>query len=213
MAFASFKEKRLSTDSKGNDLTQSILEFINEKHPQSVKELVTALKESLNLQESEIIETVKKMENDGLITLQNNYQDSSRTWYLLTIAIGIFVVVLVLLVPVNLYPWFYARNFFGLLFVFFLPGYAFTKAVFPIAVHNESETLEVIEKTALSFAVSIALVSIVGLILYYSPLQFNLNTSVVGLFVITSSFATVGLLRENNVTKKKTYLDELPVLE
>ena len=75
------------------------------------------------------------------------------------------------------------------------------------------DALDAIEKIAISFAISIALVSVGGLILYYSPFHLTLNATVVTLFVVTSALATAGWFKENRISKDNKPLDDLPFLD
>ena len=100
------------------------------------------------------------------------YMLSDRSyWFWATIILAIVTTVLVFTVPEDSYPLSYLRNFLGLVFVLFLPGYTFIKALFPahVPVEASSESLELIEIIALSFGMSLALVPIVGLLLNYTP--------------------------------------------
>jgi len=205
-----FKAILLNSNSKANDLTETILKVINEKKPQSVKQLTAMLKESLDIEEKVILESVLKLQAEGVIKLENQtlqsrslatyLKASEAIWYWVTIAAGAITAALVFTISENLYPWIYVRNFFGVIFVLFLPGYAFIKAFFPANLPGKisSESLETIERIALSVGMSIALVSIVGLLLYYSPWGLSLPATVVSLFVFTSIFATAGIVRSTN---------------
>ena len=107
--------------------------------------------------------------------------------------------------PLELTPGFTARNFFGLLFIFFIPGYAFARVAFVKKMSKPQPTsLDIIELIGLSVGLSIALVSLVGLALYYSPFKFDLGAVVVSLFVITFVFSTAALFKEQQINK--TYL-------
>ena len=66
-------------------------------------------------------------------------------------------------IPETFYPTAYIRNVLGIIFVLFLPGFAFIKALFPTTVplKTTSESLDDIERIALSFGMSLALVPIV----------------------------------------------------
>jgi hypothetical protein len=195
-----------------NFLKEKIVEIINEKKPQSVKQLTIMSKEILGQPEWEILEAVLELKSEGVIHLEDPpvepgdhaAGDSDKTlWYKFTIAIGAISVIFVLVIPENLYPWAYVRNFFGVIFVLFLPGYAFLKALFPRLLSSEesSTDLETIERIALSVGLSVALASITGLLLYYSPLGLILPTIVVTFFAITCSFAIVGIVRASKKTK------------
>jgi uncharacterized membrane protein len=97
----------------------------------------------------------------------------------------------------------------GVIFVLFLSGYAFIKTILKNSVVTKSSLggLEAIQLVILSIGLSIAFVSIIGLILYYSPWSLDLVTIVFSLLAFTSLFATVGVIREYREIKinlKKT---------
>ena len=209
-----FKDRLLSSNSKASNLTGTILKVINEKKPQSVKQLTTMLKESLDLEEKVILESVLKLQAEGVIKLEDQalqsgnlatyLKTSEALWYWVTVAAGAITAALVFTVSENVYPWFYVRNFFGVIFVLFLPGYAFTKALFPVNMPAKTSTkdLETIERITLSMGMSIVLVSIVGLLLYYSPWGLNLTPIVLSLFALTLVFATVAVARKYNIKRE-----------
>jgi len=63
------------------------------------------------------------------------------------------------MIPEGTYPINYVRYLLGSLFVLFLPGYSFIKALFP------TKDIDNIERIALSIGMSLALVPIIGLLL------------------------------------------------
>ncbi len=197
------------SNSKANALRETMLKVVSEKKPQSVEQLMVLLKES-GFEENRILDCVQKLQAEGLINLEDAtlqsrsppaYKLGDALWYFLTIAAGAITSVVVFAIPDNVYPWVYVRNFFGAVFVLFLPGYAFVKAVFRFQTSNEaaSGNLERIERIALSTGMSIAIVVTLGLLLYYSPFGLNLIAIVLSLFVFTSVFATAALLRDSKV--------------
>jgi uncharacterized membrane protein len=125
-------------------------------------------------------------------------------WYWLTIAAGAIAAALVFTVPESVYPWIYVRNFLGVIFVLFLPGFAFVKALFPISmpIKMPTESLESIERIALSLGMSLAIVAIVGLVLYYTPFGLSLPAIVASLLAFTLIFATTAIYRERLDYKK-----------
>lgn len=127
------------------------------------------------------------------------YLESARSiWYWVTLIIAVTTALLVYAIPTNIYPWAFLRNILGILFVFFLPGYAFLKVVFPKKLYSEGmESLEVIIRIAFSVGISIAVVSILGLILYYTPFGLNLTPIVFSLLAFTLILATAGVISES----------------
>jgi hypothetical protein len=72
-------------NSKANELTETILKVINEKKPQSVKQLTTMLKKRLDLEEKVILDSVLKLQAEGVIKLENQASQSrSLATYLKT---------------------------------------------------------------------------------------------------------------------------------
>ncbi|MCJ7607359.1 MAG: DUF1616 domain-containing protein, partial [Thermoplasmata archaeon] len=108
---------------------------------------------------------------------------------LLAAALALVLVGLVVFWPDSL-----VRQVLGLIFVLFLPGYAATAALFP-----ENEQIDGIERVALSFGLSIAIVPLIGLALNFTPWGIRLDpimASVSGFIVIAS---IVGWYRRNRL--------------
>jgi len=92
------------------------------------------------------------------------------------------------------------RVLFGLVFVLFLPGYAFIAALFPEGatvppseadasdgdtVAEDRDGIDGIERVALSFGLSIAIVPLLGLILNFTPFGIRLVPIIVAVSVFT----------------------------
>jgi len=95
------------------------------------------------------------------------------------IALALLLVALVFLAPEST-----ARQILGLVFVLFLPGYAATAALFP-----ENDQIDGIERVALSFGLSIAIVPLIGLGLNFTPWGIRLDPILasVSAFIISAS--------------------------
>jgi hypothetical protein len=209
MGHAQLQGKNLDRDSKTDELVSIIIKTINENKPQSVKELVAILRDSLNLEEGGILKAVLKLQAEGVIKLENQVYGSrsfigyvktvEAIWYWVTVAVAIVTAVMIFIISEAFYPWIYLRNAFGLAFILFLPGYAFVKAVFPISMPIEvsSRELETIERIVLSVGLSLALVPMVGLVLYYTPLGIGITPIVLSLLMLTLFLATIGAVREH----------------
>jgi hypothetical protein len=205
----------LSSNSKADELTKTIIDIVAERKPQSVEQLIAVVKDQLYLPEETILEAILKLQSQGKIKLDNqplpaspklakHVKTSSALWYWTTIAIATITVATVFTVPENFYPWSYLRNALGIIFVLWLPGYTFIKVLFPIHVpiKTPTETLDNIERIALSLGMSLALVPLIGLLLYYTPWGIRLTPIVLSLFALTLSFATVAVARENQAKPK-----------
>lgn len=93
---------------------------------------------------------------------------------------------------------------FGLAFVLFLPGYALVAALFPEASHPADENEEMptanegidgIERVALSFGLSIAVVPLVGLVLNFTPWGIRLGPILVSVGGLTIGLAAIAAAR------------------
>ena len=100
---------------------------------------------------------------------------------ILLVIILVLLTVFFILIPPLSNTW--ARIVLGLPMVLFLPGYALIAALFP---HRDD--LDGIERTALSFGLSIAVVPLLGLGLNYTPWGIRLVP-----ILITLSFFTLGM--------------------
>jgi uncharacterized membrane protein len=79
--------------------------------------------------------------------------------------LALILIALVYLAPDNA-----TRQVLGLIFVLFLPGYAASAALFP-----ENDQIDGIERVALSFGLSIAIVPLIGLALNFTPWGIRLD--------------------------------------
>ena len=82
-----------------------------------------------------------------------------------------------------------SRIVFGLLLMFFAPGFAIVYAFFDTA------ELDAIERAALSLGLSICVVVLDGLVLNFTPGGFSPGQIVLSLCAITAAFAGIGLLK------------------
>ena len=205
----------MSNDTNNTNLEQLIILIVNEKKPQSVEQLATYAREKIPITNQKIIAAIIKLKEQGKIILSEPPSQASQKtatriktvtglWYPATIALATAAAAVVLLIPEGFYPWIYLRNTLGLVFVLWLPGYAFIKALFPthVPIKTSKESLDNIERIALSIGVSLALVPMIGLLLYYTPLGINLLPIVLSLFVLTAILSTAAVMRERQIAQK-----------
>jgi hypothetical protein len=217
VAYSTSEAKLLSDNSKADELSQTIIKTINERKPQNAKQLINFVKERLPITEEKVLEAILKLQNQGTVKLENQplpaspklatYMKTGQAlWYWATIAIATITVAIVFTVPEAFYPWSYLRNALGTIFVLWLPGYTFMKALFPlhVPIKLSTENLDNIERVALSLGMSLALVPIIGLLLNYTPWGIRLTPLVLSLFALTLVFATAAVIRENQI-KKQTW--------
>lgn len=115
-----------------------------------------------------------------------------RYWDLLTI-IGLSLLLDML---IWLYPGSTLRKALGLAFVLFFPGYVFITALFP-----ERKELDNLERLALSFGLSIAIVPLIGLGLNYTPWGIRLIPILASLTLFNFLFGVISIYRRKNAIK------------
>jgi hypothetical protein len=205
----------LHSNSNADELTQTILQVIDGKNPQTVQELVAFVRQKGAWSDEEVVATVMKLQAESKIRLNNpslsgapslsSYVQSNQAlWYWATVAVAILTMASAFLISENFYPWSYIRNVLGLIFVLWLPGYTFIKALFPVnAPKIETSTnLRYVERIALSIIMSSALIALIGLFLNFTPWGINLTTTVSSLLVFSLVFSTAAVVREYNFTRK-----------
>ena len=106
----------------------------------------------------------------------------------------------VLVPPLNETP---VRIILGLLLVLFLPGYSLIAALFP-----RKDDLDGIERIALSFGLSIAVVPLLGLALNYTPFGIRLVPVLVVLSMFTVSLAVVAGVRRQGLPEGERFVVE-----
>ena len=204
----------MTNDSNEAKITETIIQVIKERKPQTVEQLTTLVKEKIKIPEKEILDHIIKLQNTGKIKLEKQIPPTPKklaaylkteqaTWYWATITMAIATVAAVFAIPEEFYPWVYIRYALGTIFILWLPGYTFIKALFP------EKELDNIERIALSIGMSLALVPIVGLLLNYTPFGIRLAPITLSLLALTTTFATTAIIREHqknlkqNIPKKK----------
>jgi len=205
----------LTDKTTNSDTTETIIQIIKERKLQTVEQLVTLAKEKLQISEREILETILQLQNEGKISLTKQQSQTSLNltaylkteqalWYWITLTLSAATTAVVFTIPENFYPWVYVRYVLGTIFVLWLPGYTFIKALFPAEppIKTSEKSLDTIERVALSLGMSLALVPIVGLLLNYTPWGIRLTPIVLSLLALTVVFATAAVIREHQTKIK-----------
>jgi len=191
----------LNQKSTEDALTQTIIQLMEDKKPRNIQQLIDLAKEKTSIPKQEIIEHVLQLQSQGKITLKElptpppqklgTYLKAKEAyWYWTTIVLTLATTLTVLTVPENAYSLVYTRYVLGSIFVLLLPGYSLIKALFP------TKELDNIERIALSIGMSLALVSINGLLLNYTPWGIRLTPIVLSLLSLTTIFSTAAIIRE-----------------
>ncbi|MFZ5633043.1 MAG: DUF1616 domain-containing protein [Bacillota bacterium] len=100
----------------------------------------------------------------------------------------------------------FLRVALGLPFVLFFPGYALIAALFP-----GREDLDGIERVALSFGLSIAVVPLIGLALNYTPWGIRLYPILASLNLFVLAMSLLGWRRRNRLPEEKRLAIEINI--
>jgi hypothetical protein len=190
-------------------IREIIIQTIKEKNPGDVEELAALVNEKTQVANEKIINQILRLESEGRITLVKPHpveirklgvfmRTGNASWYWLSIILEVITALVVLIPSEDFYLLVYARYVLGSFFVLWLPGYSFIKALFPTGppIPSSTKSLDTIERAALSIGLSLALVSLVGLFLNYTPWGVRLLPLIISLVGLTAIFATVGIFRE-----------------
>lgn len=183
------------------DMNEYLIRVVKEKRPSTVGELVRIVRQRYSLPERKVMEEILKLQNQGKLTfrepptsnpskLEEYITSRKAIWFWVILAVALATAATVFAVPEEAFPLVYARYILGPLFVLWLPGYSFIKALFP------TKELDNIEKVALSIGMSVALVSISGLFLNYTPWGIRIVPITLSLLTLTITFASIAVLRE-----------------
>jgi hypothetical protein len=194
-----------------------VIYLLKTEKPESVEQLAKRVQEKYTLSEQEITKLLIRLDNEGKIHLRKRdttipsslakyISSTNASWYWITVALAAATSVMVFTIPENEYPLVYVRYVLGTIFVLWLPGYTFVKALFPskAPIKTSSENLDTIERVALSAGMSLALVPIIGLILNYTPWGIRLTPITISLLALTLVFATAAVVREYLAKTKET---------
>jgi len=188
-------------------LNRIIIQVIKTKEPKDLEELVNIIRKEFLIPREKLLKSIVKLQAQGKIILKKTlalnvtrltaYLKTARAhWYWITILTAIITTITVFAVPENFYPWVYVRYLLGVIFVLWLPGYTFIKALFPSAEKAREKGLDTIERIALSIGMSLALIPIIGLLLNYTPWGIRLTPIVLSLLALTIVFATIAIIRQ-----------------
>ena len=193
-------------------LDQHILHVVKTHNPATVQELVELIQQEYSLPQDEIVEHVINLQSQEKLTLHENRSPSHSTtigyvlspqayWYWIIMTLAFVTTIFIFTVPETAYPIAYVRNVLGTIFVLWLPGYSFMKALFPKEPTIPTRTKEInnVERAALSIVISMAMVPIAGLLLNYSPWGIRVTPITLSLLAITVTFATAAVIREHQV--------------
>jgi len=183
-------------------MDRCIMHAITHKQPRTVYQLFRIVQQAYPIfSEQEITERILYLQKQRKLILKENpapplstlkgYLFSSKaTWYRTIIILSLATTTIIFTIPEGAYPINYVRYLLGSLFVLFLPGYSFIKALFP------TKDIDNIERIALSIGMSLALVPIIGLLLNYTPWGIRTTSITLSLLALTIILTATAVIRE-----------------
>lgn len=196
-------------------LTRIIVELVENESPKNMQQLIDLTKERLSVPEYKIVECIIQLQQSKTITLKDMIQaphkfskylkTTESYWYWIILTLIATTIVSILIIPEYSYPLVYVRNALGTLFVILLPGYSFVRALFPQKNNSREELkyLSPLERLALSIVMSIAIVSVVSLLLNFTWLGIRLIPIAICIVLLTTLFSTVAIAREYRMSLEK----------
>jgi len=187
-------------------LAQRVIELIKKKKPHSVQQLIELTKAETSIPAEEIVKEITQLQVEGIIKLEEPPRSTSQSlssylrqteayWYWATVFLAIATAISVFTIAEDAYPLAYIRYILGSVFILFLPGYAFTRALFPnhTPFQTSSKALDSTIRIALSVGLSLALVPVITLLLDYTPLGVRLTPILLSVLAVTLVSATIGV--------------------
>jgi hypothetical protein len=181
-----------------------IIDTINKEKPETVQQLITIVHQETRLPENQIMKAIIELEgkrlsfrNQPLSNLKSKASTSFASFklYAIILFLDIATALAVFNISEDSYPLVFVRYTLGLIFIFFLPGFAFTMVLFPTEYSKKSTSKNTLslDRVALSVGLSIVFVIIIGLVSYHAPWGIGLTSIVTILVILTEVFATAAL--------------------
>ena len=183
-----------------SSIEKTILEVLDTKQPNNVKELILLVQEQVEASTEEIEQQIKSLHKQGLVTLEEPtshksffsfIRDKQSLWFWIILAISSLSLFSILFIIETQTTLAYIRYAFGFVLVAFLPGYCLTEALFP-----NKPTLDLIERITFSIGLSFAVTALVGLFLSFTPFGLKLSTALPSLGGIVIILAITALFRK-----------------
>jgi Protein of unknown function (DUF1616) len=198
-------------------LRTAILEITTKEKPETVEQLAHQVHDQFpSFSNQQILNEILTLQGEDKIRLTQTrplptslvgyLKSSEALWYWMTLATTLAAILSVFSIPESAYPAVIIRYVLGAIFVLWLPGYAFMKALFPNrlpfssglgrTLDTSGRDLDTLERVVLSIGMSLALVPIVGLLLNYTPWGIRLTPITLSLTALTLAFSTAAIIRE-----------------
>jgi hypothetical protein len=189
--------------SKGSQLSlsETVQNTVKSQHPQTVRQLAAALMADGRIEEADFVATVKRMANNGTLTLgPPSYDVETVLDYLFTFTLSGWLwvsfltitlsLLAVFLIP-DLFPLNIVRWVLGSIFVLYLPGFSLIQLLFP-----KGKEIDSLERFALSIGLSLALVPLIGLVLNFTPWGIRFAPIIASLGTFTTAALLAAAMRK-----------------
>jgi uncharacterized membrane protein len=125
----------------------------------------------------------------------NRFKDylfsTSSLWFWITLILLGLSIIIVGIVPKEESSLTPARYVLSFVFILFIPGYCLIEAMFPA-----KDSLDIVERFALSIALSFTITALTGLLLNFTPFGINSVSVLTTLSIITFLLTVVALIRK-----------------
>ncbi len=181
-------------------LEKVILDILETKQPENVKELVQLVQKQVDATLEDIEKEVKSLHKKGLVSLEEPtshkpfisfLSQKTSLWFWLIIGTSILSFISIMFFPETGTPLSYIRYIFAFVLAAFLPGYCLTETLFP-----KEQTLDIIERFTFSIGLSFAVTALIGLFLSFTPFGLTLATALPSSGSLVIVLATVALIRK-----------------
>lgn len=186
-------------------LNDDIMSYLKTERVVTVQSLLEHLRgRDSSINAEQVTDAVWSLARASAVTLEdigpatNPINEYVRFWernldLYFVIGFSILTLVVTFLTPPS-FPFIALRWICGIIFVLFIPGFAFAEALFP-----KGTEIDMNQRFAISVGLSLALVPLAGLALDYSPWGIQLNPIVASLVTVSMAMSLVCFIRRFRV--------------
>ena len=180
-------------------LDERVLTYLEESGATTVDQLYAGIRNEIPwLTKAEVTDIVRLLAAQDRINLQVTPSKSfvgflttwqENLWFYASLCVPFGTILVINFTPPQ-FPFLVVRWALGSVLIFFIPGYVTLKGLY-----LGDRGIDGSERLALSVAVSLVLVMLVGLFLNYTPWGIRLAPIIVALTILTVGLATMALIR------------------
>jgi len=190
-----------------SSVNRFILQTVRKEHPETVEQLVELVHEKYSIPQKEIMEHILDLQSQGKLKLKkypepilsaSKYLFSKRAqWFWIVMFLTFATISVTFFIAETTFSILYLRYALGSIFIFYLPGYCLIEALFP------QRKIDLVERIALAIGINLAIVTINGLILNYTPWGITLTSATFSLTMLTITFSTIAVFRKYKAQSEK----------